>query len=129
MAGLNILLVDDNAQALWAMEQILAAHGHEVFAAANASDALAVAQSRKFDLLISDLGLPDISGWELMKQIHHRHAIPGIAVSGFVSDEDRAKSAHSGFRVHLDKPLDISRLISAIESVETERDLRNPPAQ
>jgi len=120
VAGLSILLVEDNAQSLWAMEQILASHGHEVVATANASDALTVANKRSFDLLISDLGLPDLSGWELMRRLRTSHAIPGIAVSGFVSAEDRAKSAHSGFRIHLDKPLDISQLMSAIEAIRAE---------
>ncbi len=112
----SILLVDDNAQALKSMQVLLGAQGFEIVPVASANEALAAARALPFDLLVSDIGLPDLSGWELMRQLREIGPIQGIAVSGFVDDEDRARSLKCGYAFHLAKPIDINQLRNAIET-------------
>ena len=114
---LAILLVDDNPQILWAMDRLMRPTGHDITPVATAEEALAAAGKQRFDLLVSDIGLPDMSGWELMRELRQIRPIHGIAVSGFVDDEDRAKSLEAGFAMHLAKPIDINQLLAAIDSL------------
>ena len=124
-AGLTILLVDDDRQTLQALAKLLDRLGHRVTTAASAAEALAAMAGRPamtFDVLVSDLGLPDVSGWDLMRQARDRSpSLAGIAMSGFVADADRARSRDSGFAVHLAKPLDLPRLTAALATVVTAR--------
>jgi len=114
---LTILLVDDNPQTVMAMERILRLRGFDVLTATSATQALDVARHHSFDLLISDIGLPDLSGWELMRQLREIRPVVGIALSGFVEPDDIAKSLEAGYRLHLGKPLDLQKLLGAIQSV------------
>jgi CheY-like chemotaxis protein len=79
--------------------------------------ALELACSQDFDLIISDIGLPDGSGLELMRQIRDRYAARGIALSGYGMEEDIRKSREAGFLAHLTKPVDFQKLQVAIEEV------------
>jgi signal transduction histidine kinase/CheY-like chemotaxis protein len=121
MEQLKLLVVEDNTDALKAMEALLRAAGHNVTSAASAEEAIDIARSSKIDLIISDIGLPDMSGWEMMRQIRSKRPISGIAVSGFVSDEDQRKSLDAGYALHLSKPIDMQRLHDAIHSTRAER--------
>ena len=78
------------------------------------SAALAAAEKARFDLLISDIELPDGTGLELMHSLGGGRSLPGIAISGFGSEEDLQDSAHAGFAEHLTKPIDLNSLESAI---------------
>jgi CheY-like chemotaxis protein len=73
-----------------------------------------VAEQRKVDLVISDLGLPDGNGLELMQHLSRRYGLSGIALSGFGTEEDVAASRAAGFAEHLIKPIDWSQLKLAI---------------
>src|SRR5262249_13822206 len=81
--GLNILLVDDHKDPRVCIQRLLEANSHRVTSAGTAQDALDLAETTKFDLIISDLGLPDLSGHELMNRLHTRFNLPGIALSGY----------------------------------------------
>jgi DNA-binding response OmpR family regulator len=81
------------------------------------AEARALAASKRFDLLISDLGLPDGSGLELMRALRDAQGMKGIALSGFGTDEDVAASAAAGFAAHLTKPVDWDRLRAEIERI------------
>ena len=81
------------------------------------SAALAAAGEARFDLLISDIELPDGTGLELMHGLGGGRTLPGIAISGFGSEEDLQDSARAGFAEHLTKPIDLNRLESAIRRV------------
>jgi len=118
---LRILLVEDHEDTRNIFYLILEQKGHHVLAAGTAHDALRLAQEHSFDLVISDLGLPDQSGMELMRQLHGTYGLPGIAVSGYGMEEDVARSRESGFRYHLTKPFDPARLDDLIAAVS--RDL------
>src|SRR5262249_61733923 len=79
--------------------------------------ALAAASEEDFDLIISDIGLPDGSGLERMRQIRDRYAARGIALSGYGMEEDIKKSREAGFGAHLTKPVDFHKLQVAIAEV------------
>lgn len=114
--ALRILLVEDNADTLRVMARLLKSFGHRVTAAASIGQALDAAKE-PFDLIISDIGLPDGTGWDLMRSLHERQPVPGIALSGFASEEDAKKSLGAGFVEHLAKPIDPERLEQAIQQV------------
>jgi len=113
----RILLVDDNRDTLKFLSTILNRQGHEVVTACDLSSSLRLAFEANFDLLISDIELPDGSGLELMRVIRSRRTVPGIALSGFSSPEDIAQSRAAGFALHLTKPVDLRRLQQAIEQL------------
>jgi signal transduction histidine kinase/CheY-like chemotaxis protein len=120
-ASRRILIVEDNADTLHALRRLLQSHGHRVYEANSAQQALDVIDAEPIDLLISDIGLPDVSGWELMRQLRENHPdVRGIALSGFVTDEDRRRSLESGFVEHLSKPIELSRLLAAVEAAFAE---------
>ncbi len=108
----NILLVEDHEQTRTTLMQLLRRRGHKVIGVGSMEAARAHAGD--CDLLISDLGLPDGDGYELMAELSHAHGLPGIALSGYGMEQDIAKSRASGFCAHLTKPVDIRTLDTAI---------------
>ncbi|MGC4072809.1 MAG: ATP-binding protein [Nibricoccus sp.] len=107
---LNILLVEDHKDTRTTMERWLRRGKHTVTTADSATAALQAAESGSFDLVISDLGLPDRSGIELMRELSEQHALQGIAVSGYGMEDDVAKSHEAGFVHHLTKPVSLEKL-------------------
>jgi len=119
---LNILLVEDNADTLRILSRSLQRAGCGVVTAGNIQTALAVAREaretgEKIDLLVSDLGLPDGDGRDLMRELQALYGLPGIAVSGFGMEEDVEKSRAAGFATHLTKPVQIEDLRRAISQL------------
>ncbi|MDE2201410.1 MAG: response regulator [Burkholderiaceae bacterium] len=108
--GLHVLLVEDNADTAEAMGQVLAILGHTVTVASGAQTAMRAAESGPFDLLISDIGLPDGSGLDVVRAFGERHAAPSIAITGYGMEEDIARCHEAGFTDHLTKPVDFKRL-------------------
>src|SRR5438067_1798247 len=94
---LRILLVDDHIDTCTALERLLVRRGHLVAAAHNVRSAMEAAVRNQFDLLISDIALPDGTGMDLMMQLHAICGIPGIAISGFGNNGDSEKSLQAGF--------------------------------
>ena len=119
---IDILLVEDHEDTARVLGRILRHAGFDVTHANSITEARARAASKHFDLLISDLGLPDGSGLDLMKSLQERQGIKGIALSGFGTDEDVAASAAAGFSAHLTKPVDWERLRPEIEKLTTPHD-------
>jgi two-component system CheB/CheR fusion protein len=113
--GLRILLVDDHQDTCAALEKLLVRRGHLVAATHNVRSAMEAAVRNRFDLLISDIALPDGSGMELMIQLHAISRIPGIAISGFGNNGDIEKSLQAGFSEHLIKPVKLEKLEAAME--------------
>ncbi len=114
---LRILLVEDNADTLRIMARLLRGRGHHVTSADGLAHAVAAAEGVDFDLLISDIGLPDGSGLDLIRRIGDPRPIPGIALSGFGMDDDIRRSREAGFAEHLTKPVDFRALEDAITRV------------
>jgi signal transduction histidine kinase len=119
LRSLRVLFVDDHADTLQVMGRLLGRLGHAVTTATTVSDALEAARGTDFDLVISDLGLPDGSGLDLMRRLRASAAGPisGIALSGYGMEEDLRKSREAGFGAHLTKPVDFSKLEAAIHQV------------
>jgi len=114
---LRILLVDDHQDTCVALERLLIRRGHLVAAAHNVRSAMEAAAGNSFDLLISDIALPDGTGTELMTYLRAISRIPGIAISGFGMNGDVEKSLEAGFTEHLVKPVKMENLEAAIDRV------------
>ena len=114
---LRILLVDDHQDTCIALERLLVRRGHLVAAAHNVRSAMEAAARNSFDLLISDIALPDGTGTELMTYLRAISGIPGIAISGFGMNGDIEKSIDAGFAEHLVKPVKMENLEAAIDRV------------
>jgi two-component system CheB/CheR fusion protein len=114
-AGLRILLVEDHTDTAEAMADLLRALGYEVTVASCVADGLTAAERQAFDLVLSDLGLPDGTGLDLMTELHDRYGVKGIALSGYGMEEDVRKSLEAGFDRHLTKPVNLQALQTAIQ--------------
>ena len=114
MKTAHVLLVEDHADTARIMARLLDGKGYRLTTAGTLADALHLSGQQAFDVLISDLGLPDGSGLELITQIHRSRRIPAIALSGFGMDEDIDKSKAAGFSEHLTKPVNFQSLLNAI---------------
>ena len=116
LRAIRILVVDDHWDTAESLRRVLAEQGHEVQAAASISQALEVAKSYEFEVLISDIGLPDGDGGELLARLMSATARPiaGIAMSGFGMEDDRQRSLQAGFAEHLTKPVEIAVLNEAV---------------
>ena len=115
--SVHILLVEDHEDTARVLRRILEHNGFSVAHADSLARARELVGAQKFDVIISDLGLPDGNGLDLMRELHSAHGLPGIALSGFGSDEDRAGSFAAGFSEHLTKPVDWPQLRSALDKL------------
>ena len=111
----DILLVDDHADTLRTIALLLRRSGYQVETAQTVKEAEPLLDQRK--VLISDIGLPDGNGWDLMARFRAQGGRPGIAISGFGQAEDVERSRQAGFSQHLIKPVDINMLRSALETL------------
>ncbi|HEV8377967.1 MAG TPA: ATP-binding protein, partial [Tepidisphaeraceae bacterium] len=115
---LRILLVDDHADTLKVLRRILESSGHCVTPATSVQEASRAAEADGFDLLISDIGLPDGTGLDVMRSVHARHpGLPAIAMTGFGMEQDIRNSEEAGFSTHLTKPVDIASLEAAVRAL------------
>ena len=107
---LRLLLVDDHADTRHVLTRLLTKCGHEVASSGSAQGALELLENGRFDALISDIGLPDGSGYELVREAKRNKPIKGVALSGFGTEEDIRRSSDAGFDYHLTKPIDFPDL-------------------
>jgi signal transduction histidine kinase len=119
----RILLVEDHADTAALMQRLLRLRGYNVHAVHTVGDALRAASSGSFPIMVSDIGLPDGSGLDLMRQLAAQTQIRGIALSGYGMEEDVERSRAAGFCEHLTKPVNLSELEAAINRV-----IRGEPA-
>ena len=115
--GLRLLFVEDHDDTREVLARLLSLRGYCVEAARNAQEARVLSNGKTFDLLVSDIALPDATGCELLKELGSKHRLCGIAMSGFGSDADVAQSRAAGFLEHLIKPIDATALDAAIQRV------------
>jgi CheY-like chemotaxis protein len=113
-----LLVVDDHEDTCTGLKMILERRGYDITVAYTADQAVEKARREKFDLLISDIGLPDRSGYELMQEMRNR-GVPGIALSGFGMESDVNRARAAGFSEHLTKPINFERLEEAIQQLLT----------
>jgi CheY-like chemotaxis protein len=112
-----VLLVEDHDDTRHAVERLLQRWGYEVESASSVAEAREKAGASRFDILLSDLGLPDGTGTDLMKELRRLGPIAGIAVSGFGMEEDVRRSRDAGFSEHLTKPLNAQRLKAVLHDL------------
>jgi signal transduction histidine kinase/ActR/RegA family two-component response regulator len=112
---LRLLLVEDHDDTREVLARLLSRRGYDVEAARDAQEARSLSSAKTFDLLISDIALPDATGCELLAELSAKHGLRGIAMSGFGSDADLAQSKEAGFLEHLVKPIDAKALDGAIQ--------------
>jgi signal transduction histidine kinase/ActR/RegA family two-component response regulator len=112
--GQRILLVEDHDSTLVMLTKLLSVMGHRVTPVNSIAAALRAFEGNSFDLLISDLGLPDGLGYDLMKRVKSQYGIRGIVLSGYGMDSDVQRSKEAGFFEHLTKPIDMDTLEAAI---------------
>jgi PAS domain S-box-containing protein len=114
---LRILLVEDHADTAFMLSRLLESAGYAVETARSADEALRRLEAETFDLFVSDIGLPDATGHELMRRARKCCKVQGIAISGYGMDEDVRKSLDAGFSEHLTKPVNLAALEQAIRRV------------
>ncbi len=114
--AMRVMLVEDHDDTAAALADILRLEGHTVVVASSAGEALKL-DFDEFDVLVSDLGLPDANGCDLIRAVRSRSGVPAIALSGYGTSDDLRRTAEAGFQHHLVKPVDIGRLIRVIAEV------------
>ena len=114
---LRILLVEDHDATRATLGRLLARRGHEIADANCVAQALALAGPDRFDIVISDLGLPDGHGHDLMRALHRDFGLTGIALSGYGMEADIRRSKEAGFGEHLTKPVDLADLEAAMQRI------------
>src|SRR2546428_2696107 len=113
----RVLLVDDHYDTCIGMKKMLERHGDEITGAHSAEQAVEKKRTQDFYLLINDIGLPDRSGYELMRQVRLKKDLPAIALSGFGSEHDVNQAREAGFSEHLTKPINFERLEKTIQNL------------
>ncbi|MBV9390497.1 MAG: response regulator [Verrucomicrobia bacterium] len=122
--SLRILIVENHSDTLRYLQMYLEQLGHKIDVAKTMHEGLAAAQTADLDVLISDIGLPDGDGWELMRSAEFKHPVYAIAMSGYGMEADRAKSIKAGFKHHLLKPFLPDELNDMLEEAIRERRTR-----
>jgi signal transduction histidine kinase len=110
----RILLVEDHKPTTLVLKHLLSRRHYAVVSTGSLAEARAAASRENFELLISDIGLPDGTGYELMAELHGRHGLVGIALTGYGMEEDISRSQAAGFVAHLTKPITVEALDGAL---------------
>jgi len=118
--GPRVLVVDDHVDTCTGMKMMMERRGYRVTVAHTADQAVKKAEDEAFDLVISDIGLPDRSGYELMQELSATKNLRGIALSGFGMENDVSRARAAGFSEHLTKPINFDRLDEAIQMLLAE---------
>ena len=119
LAGLSVLVVDDQEDARELLRIVLESCDARVLDAATASEALAVVQRERIDLIISDIGMPEEDGYSLIRRVRslaskEKASIPAVALTAFARNEDRTRTLLEGFNMHMAKPVEPAELLLAL---------------
>jgi len=117
--SLRILLVEDHGDTRRTLCRLLKHFGHDISEADCTRRALEIIQSQAFDVVLSDIGLPDGSGYEVISNAKQQQSVKGVALTGFGSDEDIRRGREAGFDFHLTKPVDFHELRSILDQVDS----------
>ncbi len=115
----RVIVVEDQAEIAECLRQFLTAVGYKVYIAPDVASARALAKAIEFDVLVSDLRLPDGTGWELVEGLKSERPIRAIAISGYNAPNDLDRSRRVGFLDHLAKPLVFEELTDALDRAVT----------
>jgi PAS domain S-box-containing protein len=115
-SSLTVLLIEDHIDTADVMAQLMRGLGHDVTVVGRIGDAFAATQLQTFDLVVSDVGLPDGTGLDFIKAFREHSDVPAVALTGFGTDEDVRRCLSAGFTSHLTKPINFGQLESMIDS-------------
>lgn len=126
LEGFTVLVVDDDPQAREVLEVILSGHGARVQLAESAAAALRSFRADRPDVIVSDIGMPEQDGYDLIRQIRAHRAdlggtVPAIALSALTRPEDRNRSMRAGFQMHVSKPITASEVVEAVKKLLPQR--------
>jgi CheY-like chemotaxis protein len=118
LRGVKVLVVDDEFDAREVIKRILAKSGAVIEIAASAAEAQKLLFRFEPDVIVSDIGMPQIDGNEFMREVRKQGiTTPALALSAYVGREDRIRSAHSGYQSHLGKPVEMTQLLAIIATL------------
>jgi len=122
LEGLRILVVDDENDALDLISMELTQHGAQVKGVNSAGEALILLEQSEFDVLISDIGMPDIDGHDLIRRIRKSEstqvrAIPAVALTAYARVQDRMRAILAGYNTHVPKPVEANELVTIVASL------------
>jgi PAS domain S-box-containing protein len=121
LGGVKVLVVDDEADARALLMEILAGRGAEVRVASGMAEALSLLNEWRPDVLISDIGMPNGSGYDLIREVRRRDALgtrlPAVALTAYARPEDRVQALSAGFHMHVPKPIEPKELLAVIASL------------
>lgn len=116
----SALVVDDVADVTEMLAVVLTHAGYSVVTAASAPAALKAARERQFDVIISDIGMPEMNGYQLAREVRTMpgyETVPMVAVTGYSMFDDKERSSKAGFNAHMTKPIDPRALLDLIEQL------------
>ena len=121
LSEIAVLIVDDDPDARLTLERILYDAGAAVTAAESGAEALTLVGREVPDVLVSDIGMPEMDGYEMLRRIHdlpgHASVLPAISLTAFARPKDRINSLRAGYLAHLTKPVDPTQLIATVAAV------------
>ncbi len=115
--SLRILVVEDHADTLRVLARLLDHFGHKISTADSKQSAFQFLELKDFDVVLSDIGLPDGSGYDVVSQAKRKQAVKAVALSGFDREEDIQRGKEAGFDFHLSKPIDFQELRTVLDQV------------
>ena len=115
--GRRVLLIEDHEPTRTALASLLSKRGYEMTQADTVAGAMRLAEEQSFDLVISDIGLPDGDGYRLMSHLREQYGLAGIALTGYGSEDDVERGRAAGFVAHLTKPVSVQALMAALAGI------------
>jgi CheY-like chemotaxis protein len=122
LSGVKVLVVDDEVDARELIKRVLGDCDAEVLTAGTAAEALLLIERERPHVLVSDIGMPNVDGFELLRRVRalgeaRGGKVPAIALTAFARSEDRTRALRAGFLVHVSKPVEPSELVATVASV------------
>ena len=129
LEGVHVLVVDDDIDARESLVMVLEESGAEVIAVSSAREALQAVGRVVPDVLVSDIAMPDVDGYGLLRRLRALHAerpVPALALTAYAGEDHRRRALAAGFEMHLAKPIDPSELTAAVRSLAGQRPTDRP---
>src|SRR5262249_52498623 len=118
LRGIRVFVVDDDPGAAEILRRMLESYGAEPVTATSGAEALQQIMASPFDIILSDIGMPEMDGYELIRLLRESGSTtPAVAVTAFARPEDRIRSLEAGFSMHLAKPIEAREMLSVIQAV------------